>query len=100
MRKSHGRLPAIAVGLVAPRGYTGAMKAKRPPIHLRHPLSGKTYRIPYVRTFAFLAFMAILLVLAALGRAAPPQVNLDGIDPTPLATEFPSTASPVPGRAP
>ena len=100
MRKSHGRLSAIAVGLVAPRGYTGAMKAKRLPIHLRHPLSGKTYRIPYVRTFAFLAIIVILLVLAALGRAAPPKIDFNKVGPTSLATELSSTDSPAPSRAP
>lgn len=94
MLNSHGPLPATAVGLVALRGYAEVMKPNRLPNRLR-PDSFGSYRIPYVRTFAFLALMVILLVLAALGRAAPPI-----IDRTPSAIGFSSTNLPTPARAP
>jgi len=51
------------------------METNRKPAHLRHPISRKTYRIPYVRTFAFLALIVIVLALAAIGRAAPHRFN-------------------------
>ena len=37
------------------------MKTTRLPTHLRPPVSRKTYRITYVRTFAFLALSVIIL---------------------------------------
>src|SRR6218665_3130256 len=94
MHNSHGRLPAAAVGVAARRSYVEVMKTNQLPDRLR-PASFGSYRIPYVRTFAFLALMAILLVLAALGRAAPAITGR-----TPPAIGFSSTDSPASARAP
>ena len=59
------------LGYVA-RGHRESRTSVPPfPSHLRHPISMKTYRIPYVRTFGFLALIAIILAFAAAGRAAP-----------------------------
>lgn len=76
------------------------MKSKRLPTHLRHPLSRRTYRIPYVRTFAFLALIAILLALAVLGRAAPAITAGTTPSHACASNEVWSTASPTLAPAP
>jgi hypothetical protein len=59
------------IGYFARRRRESSTVARVLPTHLQNPISMKTYRIPYVRTFGFLAVIVIILVFAAAGRAAP-----------------------------
>jgi polyisoprenoid-binding protein YceI len=63
------------IGYVARGRSQSRTTARVFPSHLQHPISMKTHHIPYVRTFGFLALIAIVLALAAAGRAAPQNFN-------------------------
>jgi polyisoprenoid-binding protein YceI len=63
------------LGYIAPRRRESAPRSRFLVPQLQHPISMKTYRIPYVRTFGFLALIATILALAALGRAAPQRFD-------------------------